>query len=69
MKQILKFECRNYLTKKCSGKYLLVFSKFLIQTPLVRSDKVLPDRLEKAKRLLMDDSSIVITSADKGGKF
>ena len=35
---------------------------------LVRSDKVLPDRLEKAKRSLMDDNNIVITSADKGGQ-
>ena len=34
---------------------------------LSRSDNVLPDRLEKAKRSLMDDSSFVITSADKGG--
>ena len=35
---------------------------------LVRSDKVLPDRLEKAKRSLMVDNNIVITSAGKGGQ-
>ena len=40
--------------------------QYVLQS-LVGSDNVLPDRLEKAKRSLMDDSSFVITSADKGG--